>query len=183
MKTSCCPQIYLYKGEKIKKEKLFYAAAEQYVSAIGLQNVDLRIKKTREGKPYFANMPEVHFSITHSADVWACAFSASPVGLDIQKYRPYEERIAQRFFHKEEALFIKNARNKDAAFFLVWAAKESFVKYTGAGITDGYREFSVVDNMGLKQQIFGVWLTQTQLQANYAGCICAKEPGYTIIPL
>ena len=176
------PQIYLHKDEKSNKEKLFYAAAEQYVSSIGLQNVNLTLNKTKEGKPYFANMPEVHFSITHSADVWACAFSASPVGLDIQKYKPYEERIAERFFHKEEALFIKNAQNKEAAFFLVWAAKESFVKYTGAGITDAYREFSVIENMALKRQIFGVWLTRVELQEHCAGCICAKQPGYTIIP-
>lgn len=38
------------------------------------------------GKPRFVECPDLHFSISHSGSCWCCAFSTSPIGLDIQAH-------------------------------------------------------------------------------------------------
>lgn len=178
------PNIYIHKdakADKTSKAALFQVAAKKHLLSIGMQKkASFAVEKTKEGKPYFVGLPEVYFSITHSEQIWACAFFSSPVGLDMQRYKPHEERIAERFFHEEETQFIKNARDSEAAFFAVWSAKESYVKYTGAGITDAYSAFSVIENGRIKQRLSGTWLTQIDVGENYAGFICAEEPGYTL---
>ncbi len=106
------------------------------------------------GKPYIMELPDVHFSITHSGGWWLCAVGRQEVGLDLQEVRDREtEKIAQRFFHPSETAWL---RTQDGdAFFKIWAAKESYVKYTGEGITKGLDYFSVIDGLPVYQQEVG----------------------------
>ena len=102
-----------------------------------------RIARTERGKPYFPNLPELHFSISHSGAYWVCAFSAYPIGVDIQKHVKKKGesqaeaadrfgKMAKRFFHPREARWVNEDPGK--RFFQIWAAKESYVKYAGTGI-------------------------------------------------
>ncbi len=112
------------------------------------------------GKPYLPACPEVHFSVTHVGDYWMCAVAGEEVGLDLQDVREriagtgtQEERvlaIARRFFHPSEVLYL--AERPAEEFFRVWAKKESYVKYTGAGLTAGFDSFSVTDGVPALQQ-------------------------------
>ncbi len=103
------------------------------------------------GKPYAEELPEVRFSITHSGGYWLCAVGRQEVGLDLQEVRDREtEKIARRFFHPSATAWLRG-RGRDA-FFGLWAAKESYVKYTGEGITKGLDYFSVVDGLPAYQQ-------------------------------
>lgn len=58
-------------------------------------------------KPYFASHPYIHFSISHSGDIWGVVFSGKEVGLDIQYPNPSvtHKKIAKRYFHPDERLF------------------------------------------------------------------------------
>ncbi len=104
-------------------------------------------------KPYVPALPNVHFSITHAGDYWACAVADAEVGLDLQDVREriagsgtQEDRamaIARRFFHPAEVAYLEGRPAEE--FFRLWAKKESYVKYTGAGLTGGLDFFSVVD--------------------------------------
>ena len=76
------------------------------------------------GKPRFVEYPDLHFSISHSGSCWCCAFSTSPIGLDIQAHgfgkgalrqeaegerlRLRMQRISDRFFHPYERLWLEN---------------------------------------------------------------------------
>lgn len=152
-----------------------------------------RIEEGKYGKPYFSEHPELHFSISHSGTVWCCAFSASPVGLDIQMHgftgkkvpqekvqeqlRLRQKRIADRFFHPSERLWLKNGGD----FFDVWAAKESYVKYIGEGMHRSFESFATADENGLLPYVKGegprAQLRHLPAPAGCSLCLCAERIG------
>ena len=68
------------------------------------------------GKPYFPDAPQLQFSISHSGAYWLCAFSAAPVGLDVQQHRDCQKQaLARRFFSPAEQAFLE--RTSHAPFF------------------------------------------------------------------
>ncbi len=99
---------------------------------------------TPHGKPYIKELPNVHFSISHSGNIWACAMGETPVGLDIQTEGKVDaEKIARRFFHPSEIAWLQEHGWEQ--FARIWAKKESYVKLTGDGLSKGLDYFSVVD--------------------------------------
>lgn len=97
----------------------------------------------RNSKPYFADRPDLPFSISHSGNWWVCAISGVETGLDLQEIRHKdEEKLARRFFHPDEVRWLE--RNGFAQFSRLWAYKESYVKYTGVGLREGLDYFSVI---------------------------------------
>ncbi len=111
-----------------------------------------------EQKPYIAesdqqsvNINEVNinynpcFSLTHAGDYVAVALDDVPVGIDIEKIRPYKESLTKRYFGKEEQDMIGTAPDpeKDRMFTTIWTLKESFLKMTGRGLQFGLDSFSV----------------------------------------
>ena len=53
------------------------------------------------GKPQIVNIPK-KFNLSHSGDYVVCAVGDGEVGADIQKWVPYKERTAERFFAPTE---------------------------------------------------------------------------------
>lgn len=52
------------------------------------------------GKPFFADLPALHFSLSHCQSEWVCLIASAPVGIDIEQIRGCrQEAIARRFFH------------------------------------------------------------------------------------
>jgi len=134
----------------------FEAAAVQNaaLAASGRNLTDkLRVERTALGKPYFPNLPALHFSISHSGTYWACAMGDVNLGLDLQEHvigknETKEEaaarfrKMAHRFFHPAEAEFVEqDCFNR---FFTVWSAREAYVKNTGQGIDKYFSEHCVV---------------------------------------
>ena len=109
---------------------------------------DWEIAEHDGGKPYFPEHPEIHFSISHSGEYWACAIASKEVGLDLQEENATARarKLAKRFFHPHEQAYLKSVDYR--AFTRIWAAKESYLKYTGEGIAGGMSHFSVVDEDG-----------------------------------
>ena len=98
--------VYLFLTKKTDSTDSTVARlANKYCTLVGLSDDDFTVARAERGKPYFPNTPSVHFSVSHSGDIFACAFSDAPVGVDIQEYkhRPDEaercKKIAARFFH------------------------------------------------------------------------------------
>lgn len=54
--------------------------------------------------------------------------------------------MSQRFFHPLEMQYVQ--QNGENAFFDVWSAKESYLKYLGCGLSLPMQSFSVVDEAG-----------------------------------
>ncbi|MDR1246966.1 MAG: 4'-phosphopantetheinyl transferase superfamily protein [Clostridiales Family XIII bacterium] len=141
------------------------------------------------GKPYFTDMPDVHFSISHSGRFWACLMTGAAVGLDVEDITARRERdagreidagerylkIARRYFTDDERRETEDAAARGpheliARFFFVWTRKEAYVKYTGRGMGAGLGEFSVLDG-GL-----GVFFGEARAHPSLALSYCrAKE--------
>lgn len=128
------------------------------------------------GKPYLPALPDLHFSITHSGAYWMCAVSDSPVGLDLQAHQDCKrETLSRRFFHPAEDEYLR--RRDYADFFDLWAAKESYLKYTGQGITEELNTFSTVSPEGRFPALPGLCLRLLPWQSGYALCLCTAAPG------
>ena len=114
-------------------------AAEKY-------NIDataLEIGRNDHGKPYFKAFPDFHFNISHSGELMAIAVSDSKVGVDIEKLREPDLRVAKRFC-KDEFAYITETDSTNR-FFEVWTRKEAYLKYKGTGLSGGLDLFSVFD--------------------------------------
>ena len=148
------------------------------------------IVRDAKGKPYFTSMPGLHFSLSHSGSMGACAFHRDSIGLDIQIHASVDkEKIAKRFFHPQEYAYLE--KEAFLSFFQVWVAKESYVKYTGEGISSGLNSFSVVEKGRLRDRMGSVCFYHQKhmeqdkeqgLQQQYSLCLCADEiPGICVI--
>jgi len=83
----------------------------------------LRIEKTRFGKPFFPDRPDIHFSVSHTDGAVLCAVSSGPVGCDVQIRRAISGRLPARVCAPEELLRFD--------FFELWTLKESWIKLCG----------------------------------------------------
>lgn len=154
----------------------------------GIYCAGAEILREPMGKPYFSDSSLPFFSLSHSGIYTACALGYSPCGIDIQEHvfrgKPrdtaYLLRLANRFFHGEEAGFLNRISGSgcieaqpfcspgDAVsdvFFRIWSAKESIVKYTGEGIKD-FTAFSVLD-------LSRPFLRMIPIQRDYSLFLCA----------
>ena len=148
---------------------------KQYLQKRGEQSPDLEFSYTEKGKPYLKGRESPSFSVSHSGDLWCCGISSLPLGVDIEKKTPREyERLARRFFHPEEYAFLEE--KEFSQFFLIWTAKESYLKYTGEGLGGGLSSFSVVAEGGLAPQVNGVFLQPFSLSTGYQGCLSSFQP-------
>jgi len=148
-------------------------AARLHGASAFFDSTSLEISRDDKGKPYFPSIPDLHFSLSHSGDYGACAFYGQPVGLDLQLHTPCRrEAIARRFFHPDEQTFLE--RHSFVPFFQIWTAKESYLKYTGDGLSGGLSKFSVVDGDALKTRMGDVGFYRLELPETYSLCLCTR---------
>jgi phosphopantetheinyl transferase len=139
-----------------EREALFRKSLKDYAARIGLI-VDgvAGVERGAHGKPYFTKgaFEDVRFSISHSGRFWSVLFAEEEVGLDIEDLSTHRgltserrERIAARFFAEDESSYVVHGVGEPLLrFFRVWTAKEAYIKYTGAGISEGLNAFSVME--------------------------------------
>ena len=79
----------------------------------------------------------LRFNLSHAGDIALCAVTEGcEVGIDVELVRNDldVERIAERFFSREEQRIIADAPDKADAFVRIWVRKEAYLKGTGRGI-------------------------------------------------
>ncbi len=95
----------------------------------------------------------VHFNLSHSHGVCAVAMSDRPVGIDIEKRRKIDPSKF-RFL---------NATDEET-FFKQWTAKESYLKFTGEGLS------------GISGEIPPTVHTEHyEIFDGYTVCVCSDE--------
>lgn len=134
--------------EKIKNSKFKISLlAKFYVKKIAAEFLNATIntldfEKTSNGKPFLKNYPDFHFNISHSNNLIAIAIDNSQIGIDIEKIREVNLKLANRHFCENEINFI-NSNNE--RFFEIWTKKEAYLKFCGKGITLPLNSFDVTD--------------------------------------
>lgn len=112
----------------------------------GMDVRDVRIHTSEKGKPYLDEHHGIHFNVSHSGDIVACAVSRSDVGIDVEHHRKVNLRVAERFFSASEYqdLMALAEPERQEFFFILWTIKESYLKAIGSGLTKNLNSFSVI---------------------------------------
>ena len=139
--------------KNVEEKKRSLAAAIALNAALKEYDLEERMMKYalgNQGKPYFRDHPEIHFSLSHSGDYAVCSIGAHEVGNDIERVRSGREKVAQRFFAKEELDWIYDSElsdesnDRDSKIFRIWTMKESFLKVTGRGMSLPLNDFAIL---------------------------------------
>lgn len=151
---------------------------------------EINFKKTLKGKPYLENCP-IRFNISHSGDWVVLAVADVDVGIDVEKIRQINYRIAERFFsaHENSLLEKKEGTAKLNLFFDFWTLKESYLKLLGTGLTKSLNSFTIVrkeDNFTLKENTNKkqepVFFIQYNLAENYKLTVCSYKNNFVKEP-
>ena len=138
------------KNDNAKKLSVAAGALCRKVIAehFNLEPSEVNIKNKRNGKP-FADGLDIHFSISHSAQMAICAISDVPVGVDIEKIRSAPSSVVERCFTEDEKAYLDSKeKDRDKRFFEIWTKKEAYVKMTGRGIKD-FSELNIIKRFGI----------------------------------
>lgn len=103
----------------------------------------IRITFGAYGKPRLDGYPAFCYSLSHSGRWVICGVHSKELGVDIQEMRLWSSKLAKRFFSEEEYKRLEKADvlQVNQQFFMMWAAKESYVKLTGEGIGKGISQY------------------------------------------
>ncbi|MBQ8947178.1 MAG: 4'-phosphopantetheinyl transferase superfamily protein [Lachnospiraceae bacterium] len=124
-------------------------------------------------KPYFANRPDICFSLSHTKGCVLCVISGVNCGCDIERIdrrTGTDEllRIAKRVFTDRERDSVTDAES----FYRIWTRREAYVKYTGEGIAGMDPELDIESG--------GVCLQTVSMESHLIS-VCLPEDGYRII--
>lgn len=111
---------------------LGYRLLKQACQVLGAMDFCLdAVHFTRRGKPC---APGIHFSISHSHRLVACAVSLHHVvGLDVEHIRPVD---GARLVHMLSAEERRGIGDDTVQFFRLWTGKEAVAKAHGTGLAD-----------------------------------------------
>ena len=147
---------YSYQTERKDEYRRVQQCAKDY---LGL-SIDLNILRDANGKPDFEYC--CHFNISHSYGLWVCAIGPDPLGIDCEKIRGND------YLRVSDKTGI--AHSDSSTFFRDWCRKESYVKYSGAGLKDIGKP---VDE--------SLIYTYIDIDSGYAVCLCTpKEVAVTV---
>ncbi len=102
----------------------------------GLSEKQAEIFYGANGKPYLKDC-NLFYNLSHSGVVAVCAFSDREVGIDIQKSVTPSDALIKKVCSEDEIKYLLSLGedDKSSAFTRLWTLKESYLKFTGEGIT------------------------------------------------
>ena len=105
---------------------------------------EIKLNITKFGKPYlkYPKIKNLEFNLSHSGDWIVFAISHEKIGIDIEKIRPIDTKIAEDYFTEQEIISLsKNKIKKLENFYKLWTLKESYVKALGKGLSIKLKSF------------------------------------------
>ena len=129
----------------------------------GMDPEQLQIYKNEFGKEYIVDKP-VYYNVSHSRELLCSAVSDSEIGVDCETVCEKDwNALSSRFFTKREYEAIRDSSDPLNEFFCVWTKKESYVKYTGEGLSRPLDSFDVkdIENIQTTYRIANTYLTVT----------------------
>ena len=144
-----------------------------------------RMEHTTLGKPFFPDHPEIFFNYSHSKTAAACVLSRNPAGIDLERQRSYQEKMARRFCCEREWDWLQRQEDLDKAWIQIWTLKEAWLKYTGTGIRTDLQRVDVSDalrkekkcekrRMSENGQVLSVWMDSFFIEDFWLS-VCQEE--------
>ena len=130
---------------------------------------EITISVSESGKPYIEGNP-MHFSVSHSENMIACAISEFPVGIDIERIRPIPTTAQERICTKTELEYLFSAKDegeRNLRFLHLWTRKEAVFK------TDGRlpRRDKEIDTLTLSAG----WTVETRMEGNFIISVAIRQ--------
>lgn len=145
------------------------------------QHIDLIFGK--KGKPHISNLSGVHFNISHSGHYVVCAVGPDELGIDVERIRKVNLRVAERFFSASEIhdLMACEEESRMKYFITLWTIKESYLKAIGRGLTQHLNSFTIVksNNSYLltgNREAEGYRIETMQPDTEFMMAVCAPLP-------
>jgi len=125
------------------------------------QDITLPIlKRSENGRPYFENIKNVDFSISHTDSLAVCALCQSQditprIGIDAEEiYNKDPVPLAERFFAVGEKKYFYGSDSKEKTFTEIWTKKEAYIKYLGTGLSTPLTSFDTTTDLGVHFETF-----------------------------
>ena len=161
---------------------------------LGIEPADIRFCTAKHGKPELADR-SLQFNLSHTEGMTVVALCRDcRVGVDVERIRenlkPIE--LAQRFFSRKEAEWLRAQPQAEqfSAFFACWAAKESYIKALGDGLSMPLADFGLIPlgaNKKLELEIYaspeaaGSWsVCQLDLGRDLRAALAVEKASCTI---
>lgn len=147
-----------------------------------LDNPQSVIAVDANGKPYLAEMPNLHFNMSHSGDWVLVVFAHRPVGVDVQAIhsKPVDrENVARHAFHPQEQEYIRVFPQKaEELFYRIWCAREAILKASGQGVFASPPLFSVVPLLaGVWGEADGMLVKTSKIDDNHYFSVAVNQCG------
>ena len=123
--------------------------AEAAKKELSLEPEEIRICRGEHEKPFLEGAEGFYYNLSHTEGLCVIAYGDEPVGADCERIRFREKdlAVAKRCFTDEEYAYIEAAGDDmhvfSERFFRIWTIKESYLKYTGEGISVALDSFCV----------------------------------------
>lgn len=146
-------QILTYKNRKVQLTKLIgrYTLYLALHTHFGITPEEFILGYNPHGKPYLKKRTDIHFNISHSGEYIVWAVANQPLGIDIERFTTARMQVVQRYFSSDECRKLESTPQgelRDKLFTRLWAAKESYLKFTGKGISGSLPSFTIHLNNG-----------------------------------
>ena len=123
---------------------------------------------SEQGKPL---SDKCYFNISHSGHFVLLAISKdAPVGVDIEKVKPFKPELKEFISSKEELDAIKT----DIDFFKVWTSKEALSKCVGTGLATKVKEIPALPFDGAKTYWCASYYSKQILIGEYVISVALK---------
>jgi len=150
---------------------------------IGNSDQEIVLRFGEKGKPHIENIPDVHFNISHSGSYVVCAVAHAEIGIDVERVRKVNLRVAERFFSETEIKDLMSCTENDRMhyFITLWTIKESYLKAIGRGLTQHLNSFTIVKNddsylLTGNKEAEGYGIETFELSPEYLMAVCAPLP-------
>jgi 4'-phosphopantetheinyl transferase len=142
----------------------------------GISAEKLEFSYGHSGKPLLVGRDDIHFNISHSADLGLFAFAPDrPVGVDVENERPVRRLldVAQRFMSEDEIRSLAAApeEERNSAFLKSWVVREARLKAEGKGIWNAPAQNG--SSSALSHRLFSP-------RQNYIAAVAAPEAGWRL---
>lgn len=154
--------------------------AEQGLTPVNLSALEDLLDQGIHGKPCLKDRKDLHFNISHCPGLAACAISTEPVGLDVERIRPFPESVLKKLLTEEERQWLAMGDfPREEALFRLWTLKESRIKLSGEGLRQDLRSFSCFPDRK-KARICSsepdIFYKQWQPLPGYIMSVCSASP-------
>lgn len=142
--------------------------------------------RNNNGKLFLKDREDCYFNLSHSGHFVVGALAPEAIGIDIQKIKKANVKLAKRFFHDQEYTFLLKlaSESQDLGFSQIWAAKESYIKYLGTGLATPLNSFQVqfeIDKSNWTAKIQGqdLYFKNVKGPEDYVIWSCSESDGVT----